>query len=101
LLHSRLMTSEEKQTRLDRLNNAPPVTRGPNPSKDFIRALQKIDRYCSSRFASATAAGRILHSEAEVLTFASLPKELMGQADLSGVHDKASLDEFMKNHAGK
>jgi hypothetical protein len=90
------MTAEEKQARLDRLNNAPAITRGQS-SKDMIAAQHAIDRFCSTRFAAAVAAGRILRSQAEVLSFAKLPKELMGKADLAGVHDAATLTEFLKN----
>jgi len=91
------MTSEDKQARLDRLNHAPPITRGPSPTKDFIRSLQKIDRYCSSRFGAAVAAGRIFKDEAQVISFAKLPGSMMTKADLTGVHDLASLDEFLKD----
>jgi hypothetical protein len=89
------MDSEAKQIRSDRLNHAPAIVRGPSPTKDFIRAQQKIDRFCSSRFADAVAAGRILHSEEEVLKFVKLPGSLMGKADLAGVHDEATLTKFL------
>jgi hypothetical protein len=91
------MNPEDKQARLDRLNNAP--TTGRSSSKELIAAQWRIDRFCSSRFASAVGAGRILRSEEEVLSFAKLPKEVMGKADLAGVHDTASLEEFVKGEA--
>jgi hypothetical protein len=84
-----------KQARLDRLNSKL-ITVRPNPSKDFIAAQKKIDRFCSSRFANAVAAGRVLKTEEEVLRFADLPSVFMGQADLAGVHDMATLDDFLK-----
>jgi len=92
------MNSEDiqalKRARLDRLNDRTRDCPRGHLSKKHIAGQQKIDRFCSNGFADAVAAGRILRSEDEVLAFASLPKELMGKADLAGVHDDATFKEF-------
>jgi hypothetical protein len=91
------MTPEKKQARLDRLNNAPKTVR--SSSKELIAAQRRIDRFCSTRLATAVAAGRILKSEAEVLSFVKLPGNLMGQADLADVHDEATLTKFLAENS--
>ena len=87
-----------KQARLDRLNAKVDIAR-PRSNEKFVAALQKIDRWCSTRFGQAVVAGRIHKTDDDVIDFAKLPGVLMGQADLAGVHDQASLQEFVAKHA--
>jgi hypothetical protein len=81
--------------RIRRLESAPPILRPLKPSVAMVEALDRISRLCSTRFANAVSAGRVLKTEKEVSDFAALPDDLIGQADLAGVHDAATLAEFL------
>lgn len=104
------LPAEEKTERLRRLKTASPLQREHprdergqrKPDPAFVGALDKIRRLCSMSFSDAVAAGRVLPSREEVLAFAALPDQLIGQADLAGVHDAETLTEFLrKANAGK
>jgi hypothetical protein len=72
---------------------------GRSRSLEIMNAQNKVDRLCPSRFADLVAAGKILKSDAELLEFAALPKEQIGQAALWGVIDSKSLKEFKRKVA--